>query len=151
MQIKGIDPDLSEIAEHLENERSDNEDVKHENLILSSPEDHETNLNKLNLKTNDAINEEIKQMIEKCDGAWKCQLCGKTTDTNSAIRAHAESHITGIRPTCHLCDKTFTTRPNLRSHISNMHKGVFDCDKCGKSGMNRQSSQYHMKRHHDKN
>ena len=152
LQIKGIDPDLSVIAEDQENEKSDNEDIKPENLILSSLEESKSQdcgdeVSK-SMKTNEDLKNEINQIIEKNEGVWKCRLCEKTTYTNSAMRDHAESHITGMKHACHLCTKTFTSRPNLRTHVSHMHKGVFDCDMCGKSGMNRITSQNHKRRHH---
>jgi len=149
--IKGIDRELPVIANTTEKTESIN--IKSENFILTSsgdPESPDGSTERFkSIKTQDELNSEIKQMIQKNEGGlWSCQLCGKTMDTNSAIRDHAERHIAGMKHDCHLCNKTFSSRPNLRSHIAHMHKGLFDCDKCEKSGMNWGTSQYHKKRYH---
>merc|ERR1712129_560131 len=80
---------------------------------------------------------QIKEIIEKNEGLWRCKLCGKTSTGKSNAQRHAETHIDGVSHACHICNKTFSTRPCLQSHISRQHSDLFSCDICGKTGMNR--------------
>ena len=100
------------------------------------------------LNTNDEVDFQIEQMIEKDEGLWKCKVCGKTTAEKEHIKYHAETHIEGLSHICHICRKTYPTRHNLTCHLSQIHSDLFSCDICGKSGMNRKAYYNHKKRNH---
>ena len=102
-------------------------------------------LNRNELRTFDF---QIEQMIEKNESAWKCKVCGKTNERNTALRKHVEIHIDGMTLACHICNKTFSNRPNLTSHISKYHSGMFSCDICEKSAMNRVAYNRHKRTNH---
>merc|ERR1712179_684126 len=87
----------------------------------------------------------LLEMIEKCDGVWKCKVCGRTSNRCSNIKEHAQLHIEGISHFCHICNKSFPNRPSLRNHIKGIHSELSSCDLCGKSGMNKASYFQHKR------
>ena len=103
----------------------------------------ETKEGKIRRDENTDLDLQILEMIEKSDGVWKCKICGRTTIKKDRIREHAESHIEGMSHTCHICRKSYPNRNTLRCHINNVHSGLFSCDVCGKSGMNKGSYYEH--------
>ena len=62
------------------------------------------------------LNVQIRQMIEKSDGVWKCKICGKTSPQNGAMREHAETHIKGYTFQCISCPRQFKRKRDLRGH-----------------------------------
>ena len=102
-------------------------------------------------ETNNALDVQIDEMVEKNGGHWKCKVCGKISTQKHHIRYHAERHIGGMSHTCHFCTKIFPTRPNLQGHISNIHTELFSCHLCGKSGMNRKAYRNHKRKYMCKN
>ena len=71
--------------------------------------------------TDQELDFQIVSMIEKNDGIWRCNVCGKQTLKKSNIRQHAETHIDGVFHACHICGKNVSTRHNLQSHVSRQH------------------------------
>ena len=100
------------------------------------------------LLTNNEIDLQLEQKIEKNEGLWKCKVCSQTSAIKKVILNHAERHLEGMSHVCHICSKTFSTRQNLRSHISDNHSELFSCDICEKSGMNRRAYKNHKHRNH---
>jgi ribosomal protein L37AE/L43A len=100
------------------------------------------------LNTDQELDIQIEQMIEKTEGIWQCKLCGKTIVKRGDMQKHAETHIQGVYHVCHICNKTFSTRASLRDHISNIHSELFSCDLCEKSGMNRRVYTHHKRNTH---
>merc|ERR1712179_879072 len=93
-------------------------------------------------RDNIKLNSQIKEMIEKQEGVWKCKVCGKTTPNRHIIKNHAETHIEGMSHSCRFCGKIFANRHCLQVHVSNIHSEFFSCDICKRSGMNRKA--YYM-------
>ena len=77
--------------------------------------------NNLSLNTNNELDHQLEQMIEKNEGLWKCKVCGKKVLKKSNIKSHAETHIEGVAHICHICSKTVFTRNSLRKHIAQTH------------------------------
>ena len=72
--------------------------------------------------SNQELDLQIEQMIEKEERMWKCKVCGKTSNHKGMMKQHAEKHIEGVSHTCNLCSKTFSTRHSLQTHTSKHHK-----------------------------
>ena len=101
------------------------------------------------MDTNQELNIQTEQMIEKLNGFWKCRVCGKISDINRQnMLRHAETHIEGVSHVCHICSKASSTRASLRDHMYNTHSGIFSCELCGKAGMNRRSYRKHNQINH---
>jgi len=98
------------------------------------------------LNTNRDLDLQIEQMMEKNEGLWQCKMCGKTSKKLGNLKNHVETHIEGVTHTCHICNKTTSTRISLQMHISNIHSETFDCNNCGKSGMNKLAYRDHKRR-----
>jgi len=94
------------------------------------------------------LNLQIRELIEKSDGVWKCKVCGNTKSNYSNMRHHAESHIEGMSHACHICNKTFSNRHSLRTHMDKIHSELLSCDLCGKSGMNKSAYFKHKRTQH---
>jgi len=103
---------------------------------------------KIQVNSNDDLDLQIKQLIEKFDGAWKCKVCERTSTNSSHMREHVETHIEGISHACHICSKSYPTRHSLRVHIDKIHCELLSCDLCGKTGMNKSAYYKHNKIHH---
>lgn len=99
--------------------------------------------------TNHEVDLQIMEIIDlNEEGLWECKVCSRTSTKKRIIQTHAETHIEGVSHVCHICSKLFGTRHNLRMHISNHHSGLFSCEICGKSGMNRLAHKNHKRRNH---
>ena len=71
----------------------------------------------------DHISAEISKHIERLvDGTYKCALCGKTSNQNSNIRTHIETHMEGLQFPCQICGKTFRSRKVLYNHLAKHNK-----------------------------
>ena len=110
-----------------EDDKLNNKDFKQEfedfsdgNMPLNSIDMNieETNLNQ---QTNSLLDNQIKGMIEKQEGTWKCKVCSKISKILGHIKEHAETHIEGMSRICQICSKTFSNRKSLRVHISDIH------------------------------
>ena len=108
----------------------------------------ETTEGKIQMKGNSYLDLQILEIIEKCDGLWKCKVCGKSVHQKRQMQNHAERHIEGMSHICHICNKSFSTRPSLRSHIKDVHSELLSCDLCGRSGMTKKNYYSHMSRQH---
>ena len=75
----------------------------------------------LALHTNNQIDFQIEQMIEKNEGMWKCKVCAKIANRKQDIERLAETHIEGVSHVCHIRSKTFKTRDTLLYHSYNIH------------------------------
>merc|ERR1712098_307760 len=64
-------------------------------------------------KENHDLNLQLKQMVERFEGVWKCRVCGKTSKDQSNFKRHAERHIEGTTHTCEKCFKNFNTKNSL--------------------------------------
>ena len=100
------------------------------------------------LNTNDELDLQIEQMIEKNGrgGLWQCKVCGKTAKQKSNIKYHAETHIEGLSHTCQICSKPFSTRNSLQFHIQKVHsQQMFNCNICGETGLKKSTFWNHKK------
>ena len=100
------------------------------------------------------LDQQIEQMIEKKieenRKLWKCKACGKTMESRSKMKIHAETHIWGISHPCPICKKICSTRRTLKEHIDNIHSGLlFDCDRCSKTGMTKKAFGRHNRKSHN--
>ena len=80
------------------------------------------NEDSLQLRTNNTLDLQIEEMIEKNKGVWKCKICGKISGRKDVIRKHAEIHIDGMSHPCNICSKTFKNRNGLNTHNYRDHK-----------------------------
>ena len=167
LQVKGLQGELQGIqddvtkkhdnykethqVEHVA-ETNDAYDVAHEdNLFIDSAESIDQNVSKVNgdsLESTYELDTQIRQLVEKQDGAWSCKVCGKTEYNIGNLKRHAETHIEGISHTCRICSKIFKNKNGLNGHISNIHSVLFSCDICEKSGMNRKAYSQHKQKYH---
>ena len=97
----------------------------------------------------DCLIEEILEQTQH--GKWKCKVCSKISAQRHQAKNHAETHIQGLSYPCLLCRKTCSTKQNLSAHISNVHSGVFSCNICDKTDMNRKEYHNHKRTHLTKN
>ena len=86
---------------------------------------------------NHDLDEKLGRMIERSQGIWKCKVCDKVSNRKENIIKHAETHLQGIKHSCHICMKTFPTRPGLQAHINEIHSKLYSCKICGKTDMNK--------------
>ena len=100
------------------------------------------------MNTNNEVDLQADQMMEKNEGMWNCKVCGKKSAKKQMIKRHTETHMEGVSHACHNCSKTFSTRNNLRIHISRIHSELVSCDVCGKSGMNSGTYSIHKYKYH---
>ena len=71
----------------------------------------------------EAIDERIKQCIEKCpDGKFKCTVCGKIALQKPNLKKHIETHIEGLSIPCNNCHLSFRSRNSLYQHVSKEHR-----------------------------
>ena len=165
LQVKGLQGELQGVQDnkvveqrinHFNNEDEklnntdidqDFEDFSDGNMPLSTNNINieETNLNQ---ETNSLLDNQIKGMIEKQEGAWKCKVCSKISKQIGHIKRHAETHIEGMSRICKICSKTFPNRHGLANHISYIHSQLISCDVCGKTGMNKKAYRDHKRRNH---
>jgi len=111
-QVKGFEAYVSSEGEHVEenternineneelNESGDNDTGKNiisDALELSTEMTYadgaidQTNQKENQKITKSDLNLQIKQMIEKSDGVWKCKVCGRTSPNNGYMWHHAE-------------------------------------------------------------
>ena len=165
LKVKGLDGKLVRTRELVEEQPNGEKDFantrgsENENLNSSELSDNDVEEQVSNKEFDETIvkikketvqpitNKEIllpvHEMIEKIEGVWTCKVCGKRSTTNSEIRNHAETHISGMSFSCEICGKTFPTRRSRWSHISDIHSKLFSCNICGKSGMNRKANYHH--------
>jgi len=121
-----------------ENHRSSEDSRKPKNVEIE----------KVEINTNNKLDLQILEMIEKSDGLWICKVCGKTSGYKGNMQGHAERHIDGMSHACNICNNSFSTRHSLRCHIDTIHSELLFCDLCGKSGMNKNYYYKHKERHH---
>jgi hypothetical protein len=173
LKVKGLQGEIQGIGQNRSGERKPysgsnvdetecqtNENVAGQESILDSLEeladsfhsenDYSVVLNEHNipLTTNQELDLQIEQMVEKKEGKWNCKVCGKTAAKRHHIQSHAETHIEGLSHACNFCSKTFPRRQNLRMHIYNIHSELFSCNSCSKFGMNRLSYREHKNKYH---
>ena len=83
----------------------------------------ETNYLSINDGDLEAIDEKIKQCIEKCpDGKFKCTVCGKIALQKPNLKKHIETHIEGLSIPCNNCHLSFRSRNSLYQHVSKEHR-----------------------------
>jgi hypothetical protein len=104
--------------------------------------------NYISTNTDNELDLQIEQMIEKREGMWNCKVCGKTASKKQIMHRHVETHFEGVEHNCHICGKSASSRRNLQQHIYDIHSELFSCDICGKSGMNRKSYRDHKYKFH---
>ena len=159
--VKGLEGEITEIAEstnqistYPEGFENEYENLGDEKPLNSNADDNKDTENKtdeknLEFRINDELNLQLNKMTEKIEGVWMCKVCGKTATKKEHIKRHAEAHIQGMSHACHICNKTFTTRPNLYGHVRGVHSELFSCERCGKTGMNREAFRSHKRSKHN--
>ena len=65
---------------------------------------------------------EVEALIEKRNHIWICKVCEKSALTGSALRIHAESHVSGLSYPCQHCGKICSSRNSLSTHKSLKHR-----------------------------
>ena len=155
LQVKGLEGELTGVEEktpEMPTNVHENEQIydnyEDEKVFTGLPEVAKMNVRNLQI-TNNELDVQINEMIEKNEGVWRCKICGKTATTRTNIRTHTEIHIEGMSHDCHICSKTFTTRMNLSSHIYQIHSKLFSCDVCDKTGMTKAAYRMHNKQKHN--
>ena len=109
------------------------------------------NAPQINMKSfsNQELDNQIEEFIERNNGLWRCKVCGKTTQgLKQCMQNHAETHIKGITHACHICSKSYTTTQGLKMYISRTHSELFSCDICGQSEMNGITYHNHKQMNH---
>ena len=152
--VKGLDDELTGISENtdenlMDNQKSEYTYEKYEDTDLGEDTVALMDKGSLQLRTNNTLDQQIDEMIEKNEGAWKCKICGKISGRKDEIRSHTEIHIDGMSHSCHVCSKTFKNRPGLNTHILSIHSELFSCDICERTGMNRKAYRNHKLKHHN--
>ena len=76
---------------------------------------------------NEELDNKIRSMMERINGAWTCNACGKVDKLNrSNIKKHIESmHIVGGSHPCSICGKECSSRNGLQSHVFRNHQQNF--------------------------
>jgi len=167
LQLKGFETNMAGVGVSVEEKpvgnKNEKEDkvmpenshyITEENIICDSLEassenyvaddnTRQTNIESIPMNANSELDLQIKQMIEKFEGVWKCRVCRKITNNRGHMRDHAETHIEGMVHACHICNKNLANRPCLRKHMRNIHSELLSCGFCGKAGMNKKSYYVH--------
>ena len=101
-------------------------EVKYEpaNEDYNSLELHNTNLESftMDLQEKSEIQSKISGMLQRSDGIFSCNVCGKSGKDLSNMKRHTETHIDGISYPCTVCDKTFKSKNSFRVHNYSLHK-----------------------------
>ena len=106
-QIRGLNEN-DKVIQRTQNARPTTSDVAKTNVTSLNPEQ---------------IEERIKALYEKIDGAWRCLACDySTTNGSGNVRKHVETHIIGLSYSCSLCNKEFRLKDSLNKHKYNVHK-----------------------------
>ena len=99
------------------------------------------------LMTNQELDIQIEQMMEKTGRLWTCKMCGKIANRRLILKDHIETHIEGVSHACHICSKISTTRNSLKVHLIDFHNNQsFTCTFCGKVGMTKMRFKAHKKK-----
>ena len=93
--------------------------------------------------------EKLERIIENSQGLWKCNVCDKTSNWNSHILSHAETHIQGVKHSCNICMKTYPTRMGVKTHMYDAHSILYSCKICGRTNTNKKALRQSHKRHCD--
>ena len=102
----------------------------------------------IKVNSDDGIDIQLSQMIEKKEGVWECKVCGRPSTRLSDIKRHAEIHIGGMYHKCHICSKTYNNRTALKGHISHIHSVLLSCNICGKVSRSRSGLRLHNRQEH---
>ena len=74
------------------------------------------------ITTKEDLDETIRSMMNRSDGQWICNICGKAGKTNQILSNHIEAkHIEGVSHPCNQCGKLFRSRNSLAVHIFKIH------------------------------
>ena len=69
------------------------------------------------------LGETINVMMNKVEGNWRCNQCGKTDKSSSNLKKHIEAkHTEGVSHSCNQCMKQFRSKNSLYKHTSMHHK-----------------------------
>ena len=116
-------PNNYELYENLPNKHlfEETDSVDTISTVTQIKMEPETMTNNIKLKTNIDIDFQVKDLIEKGEGVWKCKMCEKSLKNNGHIIEHVETHIEGLSYVCDMCGKTLSTRSSLRTHRRKFH------------------------------
>lgn len=77
---------------------------------------HELNAIVISIEDNTELKEQISSMMQRVDGVWKCNVCGRTNKKRDHIVHHIDSnHIDASHP-CSQCGKISRSMMGLRHH-----------------------------------
>merc|ERR1712179_231012 len=153
LKVKGLEGELTGVSENSTEDIGSElkyEDYGNEKVFTVCDDENivaEMDKPNVHLRTNDELELQINEIIEKNGSLWRCKICGKETAQKNVIRNHAETHIEGMSHACNFCSKTFPCTQGLRDHSSRIHS-EFSCNICGKTGMNRISFRKHKRNMH---
>ena len=75
-------------------------------------------LDENDLKKSKNIKDFVNSLFTKMEnGRARCNICGKESSNPQIYRAHAESHIQGLKFPCKNCDTVYGTRSLLQKHL----------------------------------
>ena len=144
LQVKGLEEEFTDIGENVLEEPNKNHvkeetaskpsAVSEEGFETTEPVtnlDHAADYSALEISyeniestTQNELDLQLQEMVEKNDGVWRCKTCEKTSSKRGLIQRHAETHIKEMIQTCYVCSKTFGTRVGLRVHKHRHHKAL---------------------------
>ena len=71
----------------------------------------------------DNLNQKMDSILERVNGIWTCNICGKTSKGNNKkdMKRHAETHIEGVSYPCNQCGRTLRCSQALVMHMKISH------------------------------
>ena len=103
----------------------DNETIYEEKIEISNTRAIVSNYpTDIKTTTNiDQLDSIINSMLDKLDGIWTCNQCGKTDKSKRDLGNHVEAkHIEGVSHPCKHCGKLFRSKNSRKVHMTTSHR-----------------------------